>query len=119
GRHRLRDLTRPEVVFQLTHPELPGDFAPLRSLDAFPGNLPIQRTALIGRSSELHRLTGMLEQHRLFTLTGVGGVGKTRLALQLAADVLDQFADGAWLVELASIRDPSLVPSAVAAALEI
>ena len=119
GRHRLRDLTRPEVIYQLTHPELPGEFARLRSLDAFPGNLPIQRTALIGRSGELQRLGGLLEQHRLLTLTGVGGVGKTRLALQLAADTLDRFPDGAWLVELASIRDPTLVASAVATALDI
>jgi predicted ATPase/class 3 adenylate cyclase len=119
GRHRLRDLTRPEVLFQLTHPRLPADFAPLRSLDAFPGNLPTQRTALIGRSHELQRLRRMLTQHRLLTLTGVGGVGKTRLALQLAADALDQFPDGAWLVELASIRDPTLVAGTVAAALDI
>jgi len=119
GRHRLRDLARPEVVFQVTHPDLPGEFPSLRSLDAFPGNLPTQRTALIGRSRELVRLAGVLEQHRLVTLTGVGGVGKTRLAVQLAADVLDRFPDGAWLVGLASIRDPTLVPSAAAAALEI
>jgi predicted ATPase/class 3 adenylate cyclase len=119
GRHRLRDLARPEVVFQLTHTELPNEFPPLRSLDAFPGNLPVQRTALIGRSRELARLADVLADHRLVTLTGVGGVGKTRLAVQLAADALDRFADGAWLVELGPIRDPVLVPSAVASALEI
>ena len=119
GRHRLRDLSRAEVVFQVTHPDLPGDFPPLATLDAFPGNLPIERTALIGRSRELARLSGVLDGHRLVTLTGVGGVGKTRLAVQVAADVLDRFPDGAWFVALASIRDPVLVPSAVAAALEI
>jgi predicted ATPase/class 3 adenylate cyclase len=119
GRHRLRDLSRPEVVFQVNHPDLPSDFLPLRTLDAFPGNLPIERTVLIGRSRVLGSLAGVLDGHRLVTLTGVGGVGKTRLAVQLAADVLDRFPDGAWLVALASIRDPVLVPSAVAAALEI
>ena len=119
GRHRLRDLSRPELVFQLTHPDLPADFPPLRTLDAFPGNLPIERTALIGRSRELAKLADALDAHRLVTLTGVGGVGKTRLAVQLAADVLDRFPDGAWFVALASIRDPVLVPGAVAGALEI
>jgi predicted ATPase/class 3 adenylate cyclase len=119
GRHRLRDLARPELVFQVADPELPGDFPPLRSVDAFPGNLPTERTTLIGRTRELASLAGVLEQHRLVTLTGVGGVGKTRLAVQLAANVLDRLSDGAWLVALASIRDPALVPSAVAAALEI
>ncbi|HEX4531617.1 MAG TPA: adenylate/guanylate cyclase domain-containing protein [Acidimicrobiia bacterium] len=119
GEHRLRDLSRPEVVFQVKHPDLPAEFLPLRTLDAFPGNLPIERTALIGRSRELDKLARALDAQRLVTLTGVGGVGKTRLALQLAADVLDRFPDGAWFVALASIRDPVLVPGAVARALEI
>lgn len=119
GRQRLRDLERPEVVFQITHPQLPADFPPLRSLDAFPGNLPIERTTLIGRASELQRLSELLGDHRLITLTGVGGVGKTRLALQLAADVVERFPDGTWLAALASIRDPELVPSTVAAALGV
>jgi predicted ATPase/class 3 adenylate cyclase len=119
GVHRLRDLSRPEVVFQVTHPDLSADFPLLRTLDAFPGNLPVERTGLIGRSRELGKLADALDAHRLLTLTGVGGVGKTRLALQLAADVLDRFPDGVWLVALASIRDPGLVPGAVARALEI
>jgi predicted ATPase/class 3 adenylate cyclase len=119
GRHRLRDLSRPEVVFEIHHPDLPADFPPLQTLDAFPGNLPTERTPLIGRSRELARLTGLLDQHRLVTITGVGGVGKTRLAVQLAADVVDRFPDGTWLVALASIRDPALVPSTVAAALGV
>jgi len=119
GSHRLRDLSRAEVVFQVQHPELPTAFSALRTLDSFPGNLPTERTPLIGRSSELARLGQLLDQHRLLTITGVGGVGKTRLALQLAADVLDRFPDGAWLVALASIRDPDLVPSTVAAALDV
>jgi len=119
GEHRLRDLSRAERVFQVAASGLERNFPRLRSLDAFPGNLPIARTALIGRGAELTRLAKLLEQHRLVTLTGVGGVGKTRLAVQLAADVLDRFPDGAWLVALESIRDPVLVPSVVAAALEI
>jgi predicted ATPase/class 3 adenylate cyclase len=119
GRHRLRDLARPEVVFQVTAPGLSAAFPPLRSLDAFPGNLPIERTTLIGRARELARLAELLEGHRLVTLTGVGGVGKTRLAAQLAAETLDRFPDGAWLVSLATIRDPALVPAVVADALEV
>ena len=119
GEHRLRDLSRAERVFQVAASGLERNFARLRSLDAFPGNLPIARTPLIGRRAELARLARVLKEHRLVTLTGVGGVGKTRLAVQLAADVLDRFPDGAWLVPLESVRDPVLVPSVVAAALEI
>jgi predicted ATPase/class 3 adenylate cyclase len=119
GEHRLRDLSRAERVYQVTAGGLERDFARLRSLEAFPGNLPVERTALIGRTAELARLAEVLDEHRLVTLTGVGGVGKTRLAVQLAADVLDRFPDGAWLVALESIRNPELVPSVVAAALEI
>jgi predicted ATPase/class 3 adenylate cyclase len=119
GEHRLRDLSRAEHLFQVGAGGLQRDFPRLRSLDAFPGNLPIARTALIGRRRALRRLAQVLAEHRLVTLTGVGGVGKTRLAVQLAADVLDRFPDGAWLVALESIRDPVLVPSVVAAALEI
>jgi predicted ATPase/class 3 adenylate cyclase len=119
GLHRLRDLSRPEVVFQIAHPDLPADFPALRTLDSFPGNLPTERTPLIGRTTELARLARLLERHRLVTITGVGGVGKTRLALQLAADVVDRFSDGAWLVALASIRDPTLVPGTVAEALGV
>jgi predicted ATPase/class 3 adenylate cyclase len=119
GPHRLKDLTRAEVVYQVVHPQLPTDFPPLDSVDRFPGNLPVQRSALIGRSRELARLAGALDEHRLVTLTGVGGVGKTRLALQLAADLVHQFPDGAWLVALAAVRDPALVPSTLAATLGV
>jgi predicted ATPase/class 3 adenylate cyclase len=119
GKHRLKDLTRAEVVFQIAHPDLPSSFAPLTSVDAFPGNLPVQRSPLIGRSRELTRLVNALDDHRIVTLTGVGGVGKTRLALQLAADVLDRFPDGAWFVALASIRDPTLVPTTLATTLGV
>jgi predicted ATPase/class 3 adenylate cyclase len=119
GKHRLKDLTRAEVVYQVVHPDLATDFPPLNSVDRFPGNLPVQRSALIGRTPELTRLAATLEDHRLVTLTGVGGVGKTRLALQLAADLVDRYRDGAWLVALASIRDATLLPSTLASTLGV
>jgi len=110
GEHRLRDLDRPLRVFQLGA----GDFPPLRSLDAFPGNLPLQVSSFIGRDRELTRVTKALDEARVVTLTGVGGVGKTRLALQVAAEVLPRFQEGAWLVDLASVRDPDGVVDAAA-----
>src|SRR5262249_48280476 len=119
GVHRLRDLARADDIFQLTHPALPGDFPPLRTLEAFPGNLPTQRTELIRRARELARLAELAATHRLVTLTGVGGVGKTRLVLQLAGTVLEKFPDGAWFVALASVRDAELVPGEVAAVLQV
>lgn len=115
GEHRLKDLIRPEHIFQLGHPDLPAEFPPLRSLDAFPNNLPVQLTSFIGREHELQQATQRLASAHLLTLIGPGGTGKTRLSLQLAADVLHQFPDGAWLVELAPITDPSLVMRTVAA----
>src|SRR5262245_31766059 len=114
GAHRLRDLAGPERVFQLGHPDLPREFPPLRSLDALPHNLPLQLTSFVGRERELAEVAGLLGAHRLVTLTGVGGTGKTRLALQAAADALPAYPDGVWLVELAALRDPGLVPQAVA-----
>ena len=115
GEHRLRDLGRPELLYQLAHPDLPGRFPPLRTLDAFPGNLPLQVSSFIGREREVARIVAALDESRAVTLTGVGGVGKTRLALQVAARVLPRFREGAWLVELAPIRDPGGVPGALAA----
>lgn len=109
GEHGLRDLSRPERVSQLVIEGAPGDFPPLRSLDAIPMNLPIQATRFIGRSDDLTRITTALEQSRLVTLTGVGGVGKTRLALQAAAELSPEYRDGAWLVELAGVTDPAMV----------
>ncbi len=105
GEHRLRDLSQPERVFQVNAPGLTGTFAPLRTLDAFPGNLPMQVSSFVGRERELARVVKALDDARVVTLTGVGGVGKTRLALQAAADVLPRFREGAWLVELAPVRD--------------
>src|SRR5207247_477114 len=116
GEHRLKDLFRPERIFQLTAPGLPWEFPPLKTLDARPNNLPIQPTPLIGREKEANDIANLLmrENIRLITLTGVGGTGKTRLALQVAADLLDEFQDGVFLVNLAPIADPSLVASTIA-----
>jgi predicted ATPase/class 3 adenylate cyclase len=119
GEHRLKDLTRPERLYQATAAGLPSDFPPLRSLDVLPNNLPIQLTSFIGREQEVRELSSRLRTARLLTLTGAGGIGKTRLAIQVAAEVLAGFRDGVWLVELASIADPALVPPAVAAILGV
>ena len=121
GEQRLKDLGRPERVWQLLHPGLPAEFPPLATLARTPNNLPAQPTALIGRERELGDVRALLERNdvRLVTLTGPGGVGKTRLALQAAADLLDAFTDGCWFVDLAPVTDPALVPSAVAAALAV
>jgi predicted ATPase len=113
GVHRLRDLTRSERIFQLLHPNLTAEFPPLRSLEAFAHNLPIQLTSFIGRERELAEVKRLLTTNRLLTLTGVGGCGKTRLALQVAADLVAEYADGVWLVELAALADPSLVTQAI------
>ena len=117
GQHRLRDLARPEQIYQLVAPGLGPEFPPLRSLEAFPHNLPVQLSSFIGREREIREVKGLLSTSRLLTLTGVGGAGKTRLALQVAADLLDQFPDGAWLAEFAGLADPALVPQTVAASL--
>jgi predicted ATPase/class 3 adenylate cyclase/DNA-binding SARP family transcriptional activator len=119
GEHRLRDLARPERIFQLLHPALPGDFPPLRSLDALPHNLPQQLTSFIGREQEMAEVRQRLTATRLLTLTGAGGAGKTRLSLQVAADLLEEYPDGVWLVELAPLSDPAFVPQAVATVLSV
>ncbi len=119
GAHRLKDLQRPERVHQLLHPGLPDEFPPLRSLEALPNNLPLQPTSFIGRERELTELRDLLPANRLLTLTGAGGSGKTRLALQLAAELVEAYPDGVWLVDLASLTDPALVPQTVAAALGV
>jgi class 3 adenylate cyclase len=110
GEHRLRDLDRPMHVFQVGE----GVFPALRSLDSFRGNLPLQVSSFVGRERELLHGVEALRTSRVVTLTGVGGVGKTRLAVHLAADVLTRFTDGAWLVELAAVRDSKRVADAIA-----
>jgi predicted ATPase/class 3 adenylate cyclase/DNA-binding SARP family transcriptional activator len=119
GEHRLKDLVRPEQVFQLLHLDLPSTFPPLRSLAAFTHNLPLQWTSFIGREQEMAELKRLLPTTPLLTLTGPGGGGKTRLALQVAADLLDAYPDGVWLVELAALAEPSLVPQTVAITLGV
>lgn len=119
GAHPLRDLTRPERIFQLVHPALLGDFPPLRTLATRPNNLPLQSTPFIGHVKDIARLTALLQRDdvRVVTITGPGGVGKTRTAMQVAAYLLDAFPDGVWFVDLSALVDPALVPSAILAVL--
>ena len=122
GEHQLKDLSRPERIYQLRHPELPVDFPPLATLTSYPNNnLPVEPTPLVGREAETAAVRAQLERDgtRLITLTGPGGVGKTRLSLQVAADALDRFPDGAWLVPLAAITDPALVAGEIALTLGV
>jgi predicted ATPase/class 3 adenylate cyclase/DNA-binding CsgD family transcriptional regulator len=118
GTHPLRDLPRPERVIQLCYPELLSDFPPLRTANVIAAhNLPAQLTSFIGRQKELTEVRELLADHRLVTLTGVGGTGKTRLAAQVASHAAGDFVDGAWYVDLAPISVPKLVPTTVAHAL--
>jgi predicted ATPase/class 3 adenylate cyclase len=118
GTHQLRDLPRPERVVQLCHPDLVNEFPPLRTSKAFAAaNLPVQLTSFVGRDAQLTQLRELLAQNRAVTLTGAGGVGKTRLAIQVAAAMAPEFSDGVWYVDLAPITDPELVPVTVARAL--
>jgi predicted ATPase/class 3 adenylate cyclase/DNA-binding NarL/FixJ family response regulator len=119
GEHRLKGSLTPQHLWQVVAPDLPQDFPPLESLSTVPNNLPIQLTSFVGREREISELQRLLTTTRLLTLTGVGGVGKTRLALHVAADVLADFSDGAWLVELAPLADPALVPQTVAATINV
>ena len=118
GTHPLRDLPRPERVVQLCHPDLVNEFPPLRvSGTVVSTRLPAQLTSFVGRDAELTQLRELLAQNRVVTLTGAGGVGKTRLAIQVAAEMAGEFGDGVWYVDLAPITDPELVPVTVARAL--
>jgi predicted ATPase/class 3 adenylate cyclase len=119
GEHRLKDLDRPEHLFQLAADELPQDFPPVRSLDVRPTNLPHQLTSFIGRAREVARVKELLAETQLLTLTGPGGTGKTRLAIQAAAALLDGFADGCFFVPLSPISDPSLLLSTIAQVLGV
>ena len=119
GTHELRDVVRPERVAQLCHPDLRNEFPPLRVAKAAAAQqrLPAQLTSFVGREAEMAEVRQLLEEHRLVTLTGDGGAGKTRLAIEIAGQILDRFADGVWYVDLAPITHPDLVPVTVARAL--
>ena len=121
GEHRLKDLTHPEHIYQVVAPNLSYDFPPLKTLDAQLNNLPSQPTPFVGREREIAAVLGLLRNPdvRLVTLTGAGGTGKTRLSLQVAADLLDEFEHGVWFVELASITDPELVLPTIASTLKV
>jgi len=118
GSHHLRDLPRPERVVQLCHPDLRNDFPPLRTPDTVVAqHLPVQFTSFVGRQAEMNDVRQFLADNRLVTLTGAGGVGKTRLAVQVAAEIAGGFSGGVWYVDLAPITDPDNVPVAVIRAL--
>jgi predicted ATPase len=119
GPRRLRDLPNPITVFQLQAPGVRTGFPPLRTLDSSPGNLRRAPTSMVGRDAEVVEIAAAMRTRRLVTLTGVGGVGKTRLATEVAARLADEFPDGVWVFELAAVTDPGAVPDAVAAVLGI
>ena len=117
GNHRLRDLARTEKLFQLVVQGVPASFPALRTLDGTPNNLPTQLTSFVGRADVVARAKQLLQRSRLLTLTGPGGIGKTRLSLQVAAESSDQFPDGVYFVALSAVRDPEVIPSAIVQAL--
>jgi predicted ATPase len=119
GPRRLRDVPTPVGMFQVRAAGLRAEFPPLRTIDPTPGNLRPATTSLIGRESDVAEIHAAVNAHRLVTLTGVGGVGKTRLALEVATRLADEFPDGVWVFELASVTDPAAVPDAVGAVLGI
>lgn len=119
GEHRLKDLARTERVFQATAPDLRSEFPPIRSLENWPNNLPRQLSSFVGRAESLAEASQRLSTTPLLTLTGTGGVGKTRLALEVAAHAMDLFPDGAWVIPLAALGDGSLVAETVAATLRV
>lgn len=119
GQHRLKDLREPKHLYQLIVPGLPADFAPIKSLDALLNNIPIQLTSFIGREQEVAELKELLQSTRLITLTGPGGSGKTRLAIQVAGEIIEHFRNGVFFVALAPLTDPKLIVSAIAQPLGI
>ncbi|MGH9166958.1 MAG: NB-ARC domain-containing protein [Acidimicrobiia bacterium] len=119
GAYRLKDLPAPERLYQAEVPDLPSDFPPIRSLEVRPHNLPAQLSEFVGRSREMAEVAEALHRARLVTMFGPGGIGKTRLATSVAADLLPRFADGVFFVDLAEVRDPDLVAPAVAATLSL
>jgi len=119
GECRLKDVMRPEHLYQLTVPDLPSEFAPLNTLESFHHNLPAQLTSFIGREKEINEVKKLIAAHRMVTLTGSGGAGKTRLSLQVGADCLNQFSEGVWFAALAPVVDPALVPQALLSILNL
>ena len=119
GEKRLKDLMRPTHLFQLNAAGFAAIFPPLKALDLFPNNLPAQLSTFIGREKEVGQIKKYLEKHRLVTLTGSGGVGKTRLAIQVASELLEAYPNGVWLVELAPLTDPDLVTQTVCTTLNV
>jgi predicted ATPase/class 3 adenylate cyclase len=114
GEHRLKDLAKPEHVFQVVHPDLRTDFPPINSLPRIEYTLPSQLTRFVGRRTELEAIQGLLHDQRLLTLIGSGGVGKTRLAVEAAESAVGDYPEGIWFVDLGPVSDPGLVPAAVA-----
>src|SRR5262249_41870176 len=119
GEHRLRGLGRPERGFQLRHPDLVVEFSPLESLDIFPGELPVLLTSFVGRERDVTAVLEALGQFRVVTVIGPGGIGKTRLALQVAAEALVRYPHGAWFCGLATVVDRDVVAEAVAGGLGV
>lgn len=119
GPHRLTDLQRPEHLYQVRHRDLPAVFPPVRALDARRHNLPIQLTSFVGRTEEIAAVARLLSSGLLVTLIGPGGAGKTRLALQVAAELVELYGHGVWFVDLAGVGDGGLLPQAIAEALRI
>ena len=113
GERRLKDMIHSERIYQFIIESLPSDFPPIKTLDVFQHNLPAQMTSFIGREREIKEVQQTLTTYRLVTLTGSGGVGKSRLSLQVGMQCLPQFSDGVWLVELAPVTDPSLVAQTI------
>ena len=110
GERLLKDMARPEHIYQLVIANLPSDFPPIKTLDVVRHNIPAQMTSFIGRKKEMAEIKQILLEHRLVTLTGSGGVGKSRLSLRVGSECLDQFPNGVWLMELAPVTNPALIP---------
>ena len=119
GKRSLKDLVRPENIFQVIADDLPTDFPPLKTLDGFRHNLLVQLTSFVGREKELSKVQQLLLENRLITLKGPGGVGKTRLSIQVAAEMLDTFVDGVWFIDLATITDPALILQTILNTIEL
>lgn len=119
GERRLKDLIQPMRIYQVISKELPSDFPPLKTLDARPNNLPVQLTNFLGREKDINEIKKLLSDSHLLTLVGPGGTGKTRLCLQVAADIIDDYENGVWFIDLAPLKDGTLLPQTIAQAIGI